>query len=54
MPNDMFTPAIFIIYGDKVIISLGDEFTMFVIKSASAAKAFDAYFGAMWATAKKE
>ncbi|MCL6089030.1 MAG: hypothetical protein M1530_02595 [Candidatus Marsarchaeota archaeon] len=54
MPNDMFTPAIFIIYGDKVVISLGDEFTMFVIKSASAAKAFDAYFRAMWASGKKE
>jgi sugar-specific transcriptional regulator TrmB len=52
MPNDMFTPAIFLVYRDKVIISLGDEFTMFVIKSASAAKAFDAYFSAMWAAAK--
>lgn len=54
MPNDMFTPAIFLVYRDKVIISLGDEFTMFVIKSASAAKAFEAYFSEMWASAKKE
>lgn len=54
MPNDMFTPAIFLIYRDKVLINLGDEFTVFMIKSASAAKAFDAYFGAMWSSAKKE
>ena len=54
MPNDMFTPAIFLIYRDKVIVSLGDEFTMFMIKSASAAKAFDAYFDAMWASSKKK
>jgi len=53
MPNDMFTPAIFLVYRDKVIISLGDEFTMFMIKSASAAKAFDAYFDSMWNSAKK-
>ena len=53
MPSDIFTPAIFLIYSDRVIISLGDEFTMFVIKSASAAKAFDAYFSAMWDSAKK-
>ena len=53
MPNDMFTPAIFLIYRDKVIISLGDEFTMFMIKSSSAARAFDTYFGAMWDSAKK-
>jgi len=53
MPNDMFTPAIFLIYKDKVIISLGDEFTMFVIKSSSAAKAFGAYFDSMWGAAKR-
>jgi len=52
MPNDMFTPAIFLVYRDKVIISLGDEFTMFMIRSASAAKAFDAYFEAMWKASK--
>ncbi len=52
MPNDMFTPAIFLIYKDKVLISLGDEFTMFAIRSGSAARAFDAYFEAMWKNAK--
>ncbi|MCX6769658.1 MAG: hypothetical protein NT051_03180 [Candidatus Micrarchaeota archaeon] len=52
MPSDMFTPAIFLVYGNKVLISLGDEFTMFMIKSASAAKAFNAYFDAMWASSK--
>ena len=53
MPNDIFTPAIFLIYKDKVLISLGDEFTMFMIKSASANKAFEAYFSAMWDSAKR-
>ena len=52
MPNDMFTPAIFLIYKDKIIINLGDEFTMFMIKSSSAAKAFDSYFQSMWAASK--
>ncbi|VVB66169.1 HTH-type sugar sensing transcriptional regulator TrmBL1 [Candidatus Gugararchaeum adminiculabundum] len=51
MPKDIFTPAVFLIYNDKVVISLGDEFTMFVIKSKSAAKAFNSYFEVMWESA---
>jgi HTH-type transcriptional regulator, sugar sensing transcriptional regulator len=53
LPKGMFTPAVFLIYKNKVIISLGDEFTMFMIKSESAAKAFDTYFQMIWAMAEK-
>lgn len=53
MPSDLSTPAVFLIYKGKVIVSLGDEFTMFMIKSESVAKAFNAYFDAMWAAASK-
>jgi len=52
MPENMFTPAIFLIYKDKVIINLANEMTFFVIKSKSAKKAFDQYFQLMWKTAK--
>lgn len=53
LPESMFTPAIFIIYKGRVIIHLGDEFTMFLIKSESANRAFGAYFEMIWAQAKK-
>jgi len=48
MPEKMFTPAIFLIYNDKVIINLAKEMTFFVIKSKSAKDAFEAYFQMMW------
>ncbi|MAG60247.1 hypothetical protein CL619_00520 [archaeon] len=51
MPEKLFTPAIFIIYKDKVIINLAKEMTFFVIKSKSAKDAFEAYFQLMWKTA---
>ena len=53
MPEDIFTPAIFIIYSDKVIINLAKEMTFFVIKSKSAKEAFDQYFQLMWKSATK-
>ena len=52
MPKDMFTPAIFLIYADKVIINLGEELVMFLIKSKKAADSFRAYFSLMWKRAK--
>ena len=52
MPEDMFTPAIFLTYNDKVIISLGKEMTLFVIKSKSAKDTFEQYFQMMWKSAK--
>ena len=52
LPKGTFTPAIFLIYKDKVIINLAKEMTFFVIKSRSAKEAFDAYFNLLWKTAK--
>ncbi len=52
LPKGTFTPAIFLIYKNKVIINLAKEMTFFVIKSKSAKEAFDAYFNLLWKTAK--
>lgn len=52
MPEKIFTPAIFLIYSDKVVINLAKEMTFFVIKSKSANMAFEAYFQMMWKTTK--
>lgn len=52
LPKGTFTPAIFLIYKDKVIINLAKEMTFFVIKSKNAKEAFDAYFNLLWKTAK--
>lgn len=51
LPQGMLTPAIFLIYGDKVIINLAKEMTFFVLKSKSAKESFDAYFNLLWKTA---
>jgi len=48
MPKGIFTPAIFLIYNDKVIINLAKEQTFFVIHSKSTALAFESYFQLMW------
>jgi sugar-specific transcriptional regulator TrmB len=48
MPEGVFTPAIFLIYNDKVIINLAKEKTFFVIESKSTAMAFESYFQLMW------
>lgn len=52
LPKNVFTPAIFLIYKDKVIINLTKEMTFFVLKSKSAKEAFDSYFNLLWKTAK--
>jgi len=54
MPDKLFTPAIFIIYNDKVIINLAKEKTFFVMQSENASKAFEAYFQLMWKQNKKD
>jgi len=51
LPKGVFTPAIFLIYNDKVIINLAKEMTFFVLKSKSAKEAFDSYFNLLWKTA---
>jgi len=53
LPKELFTPAIFLIYKDKVIINLAKEMTFFVLKSKSAKEAFDAYFKLLWKKARK-
>tara|TARA_Y100000310_G_scaffold324063_1_gene385438 strand:- start:90 stop:857 length:768 start_codon:yes stop_codon:yes gene_type:complete len=52
MPENMLTPAIFLIYKDKVIINLAKEMTFFVLKSKSVNLAFESYFQMMWKMAK--
>jgi len=54
LPKEMLTPAIFLIYNDKVIINLADEMTFFVIKSKSTAVTFNSYFKALWKSASKK
>ncbi|MFQ5620498.1 MAG: hypothetical protein ACE5FT_01490 [Candidatus Nanoarchaeia archaeon] len=53
LPENVMTPAIFLIYKDKVIINLADEMTFFVLTSKSTALAFDTYFNLLWKNAKK-
>lgn len=53
LPENLLTPAIFLIYKDKVIINLAKEQTFFVIKSKSANMAFEAYFQLLWKQSKK-
>jgi len=53
MPEKIFTPAIFLIYNDTVIINLAEESTFFVIKSKNTALAFESYFQILWRTGKK-
>ena len=53
MDEGVFTPAIFIIFRDRVIISLGNEMVMFMIKGQTAADTFNVYFNHMWKTARK-
>lgn len=53
LPNNILTPAIFLIYSDKVIINLAKEMTFFVLKSKSAKETFEAYFQLLWKSAKK-
>ncbi len=52
MPEKVFTPAIFLIYNDKVIVNMPKEQTFFVMESKSAALAFESYFQLMWNRAK--
>jgi len=53
MEEGVVTPAIFLIYKDKVIINLGDEMVFFMIKSQSTADAFNVYFKQLWKGAEK-
>jgi sugar-specific transcriptional regulator TrmB len=48
MKEKVFTPAIFLIYKDKVIINLAEEMTFFVIQSKNTAKSFEVYFNILW------
>jgi len=48
MQEKVFTPAIFLVYKDTVIINLAEEMTYFVIRSKNTAKAFESYFQILW------
>ena len=48
MPEDVLTPAIFIIYKDKVIINVAKEQTFFLIKNKRTAQSFDSFFNMLW------
>ena len=52
MKSGVVTPAIFLIYKNKVIINLGDEMVFFLIKSQSTANSFNVYFKQLWEDAK--
>ena len=52
MKESLAAPSIFLIYKDKVIISLGDEMVMFMIKSQRAADTFMMYFEQLWPSAE--
>ncbi|MBN2101602.1 MAG: hypothetical protein JW716_01885 [Candidatus Aenigmarchaeota archaeon] len=52
MDESIFTLAIFLIYKNKVIISLADEMTMFMIKSQRAKDSFQSYFEKIWKLSK--
>jgi len=53
MPENIKTPAIFLIYLNKVIISLGGEYTVFELTSKSANEAFKQYFNTIWDMSEK-
>lgn len=52
LPEKVLTPAIFLIYRDKVIINMAKEMTFFVLKSKTAHDAFEAYFQMLWHSIK--
>ena len=52
MKESLAMPSIFIIYKNKVIISLGDEMIMFMIQSQRVADTFRMYFEQLWPTAE--
>lgn len=52
MKKGITTPAVFLIYKNKVIVNLGDDMTFFMMKSQRTADAFNVYFEEMWKTAK--
>tara|TARA_Y100000310_G_scaffold324599_1_gene386639 strand:- start:401 stop:1171 length:771 start_codon:yes stop_codon:yes gene_type:complete len=53
MEEGVVTPALFIIYKNKVIISLGDEMVFFMIKSQSVADTFRVYHSQLWDNAEE-
>jgi sugar-specific transcriptional regulator TrmB len=53
MDKEVATPAIFLIYKDTTLISLGDEFSFFEITNKTATTAFRAYFDLLWKQSEK-
>ena len=48
LPKEIVYPAIFLVWKNKMIISLPNDLTMFLLQSQTAANAFDAYFKLLW------
>ena len=53
MEKGVFTPAVFLLYGNKTLISLGNEFSFFQIESNTATQAFKVYFELLWKMTNK-
>jgi len=53
MEEGIITPAIFMMYKDKVIINLADDMVFFVLSSQRAVDAFNSYFQNMWEKASR-
>jgi len=48
LPGNVVTPGVFLIYGDKTLISLPNERTFFRIENKEATESFRAYFHTLW------
>lgn len=48
MENNIATPGVFLIYGNKTLISLPNERTFFRIENKEATTSFRAYFNTLW------
>lgn len=52
MEEGIITPAVFLIYDNKTMISLPKEKTFFSINNKNTALSFETYFQMMWKNAK--
>jgi HTH-type transcriptional regulator, sugar sensing transcriptional regulator len=48
LPNDIVTPSVFLLYGQKTLISLPNERTFMQINNKAATESFRAYFETLW------
>lgn len=48
LPEDILTPAIFLLYKDTVVINIAKELTFFMLRSSHVHSAFESYFQHLW------